>query len=248
MSEAYEIETRVEAGCMLGAVANHVAAVSLRHVAERLANAGLIPALTPGELEQLDQMDDATETEVGWRFGRRLRRKFKKAFKKIAKVAKKVVKNKLVKKLWNAAKIIVPSPYNMALTAAEGAVKLTKGLVKGSKKAKAILPAVRDAAAGKIKLPQLDKIARAAAVKPKVARQAAAIGRMSLLAKRGDAKAKAALSIANKIAKAHTSRTAASKAQNVVTELIARKKNPAARTYIVKGRSGRRYRALMAPV
>jgi hypothetical protein len=189
------VHTYVEDGQLVGYLPGtpYVARVPLREIM------GAARAeLTAGELDALDRASGDTVGAVLDEVGAG------KAMKKLKKVVKAVAKSKIVKGLVNVVKKAVPPPFNLAVKAAEGAVKLGKALASKSKKpaavaqkkkAKAIVPAVRAAAAGKISTKKLTQIAKKKGVKPKVAQDAALIKRVAMDA-RTNPKAAATLRLA----------------------------------------------------
>jgi hypothetical protein len=238
-----QIQTNIEGGQMVGWVpgTQYQAVVRLSRVARDLASKGRVPTLTAGDYDELDAL--GTSDEVGWRFGRRL----KKAFKKVKRVAKKIVKNKIVKSLYKAVKMVTPPPASLYIQGVETAVKFGKALAKGNRKAKALAPSIRKAAAGKLSPKQLDARAKKAGVSPALARKAAAGGRVLLMAKQGDAKARGALALATRIEDAKKGGKRAVAAKATVAELALRSKYPNARAFNVTSAKGRGYRTIVVP-
>lgn len=189
------IHTYVQNGELVGYLPS-VGAVARVPLREIVASARA--QLSPAELARLDRASGdtvvgAVENAVGG-----------KAAKKFLKVVKKVAKSKIMKGIVNVVKKAVPPPFNMAVKAAEGAAKLGKALASKKKspaakqakaKAKAITPAVRAAAAGKITSKALVKKAKKLGVKPSIAIDAAIIKRTATDA-RTNVKAAATLRLA----------------------------------------------------
>lgn len=242
MAIAYE----VEAGCLVGYVPGTTLfeSVSLGDVARELYATGRIPYV-PGDLDQISGVEigalvEGDLDEVG-------AKKRRPILAKVAKVAKKVVNNKVTRGLYKAAKAIVPAPYNAAFTAAEGAVKLAKSLKKKGKKARPIKKTVQALAAGKITLPQAEKLSQALGVDAEEVKAAAVMTKMSLAAAGGNAKAQATMGIVSKLEDAREGSTSdASDVRQMLAEGDLRKRYPNARTYVVKS-GGKTFNTIVVP-
>jgi hypothetical protein len=167
--------------------------VSLRRVAEKLIAKGKIPPLSAAQLAELDHMGGV---EVGGKIAKKLKAKVAAPIKKAAKA---VATSKVVKSVAKVAAKVVPAPASYAITGAQAAAKLGKALKKGDPKAKKIAPMVKLAAQGKATAKQLTDAAKKVGVDATLALEAAAVGKVAMMAEQGDPQAQAAMNVANQL-------------------------------------------------
>lgn len=215
--------------------------VSLRRVAEKLIARGRLRPLSAAELDALDRMGS---TEVGGKIAKKLS---KKVLAPVKKAAKAVASSNIVKKVASVAAKVVPAPASYAISGAQAAAKLGKALKKGDPKAKKIAPMVKLAAQGKATAKQLTDAAKKIGVDAGLALEAAAVGKVAMMAQAGDAQAQAAMNVANQL----TSPDVVD--QNAAAETIGQlavvqaAQSGDATAFMVTGPDGTQYRTLVVP-
>lgn len=236
------IQTHVENGCLVGfhPATNSIVRVPLSEIVEAAGielDADERAALdrVPGGPTIVGAIEDALEGDV---VSGKVGKKIKKGLKKAGKAIKKVAKNKIVKGLVNVLKKVTPPPFNIAITAAEGAAQFAKSLKKKGSKHSKIVKDVRAAAEGKITPAQLEARAKKAGVSPKEATDAAVIKRVALQS-RTDPKAAAAMRLMTDM----TSTEPAAQARALGA--AAQAQDPGSQAYIVQTPGGRAYQALV---
>lgn len=267
------IQTQIIGGYVVGysPETGVTARTSLARTARRMARRGVPYAsqlARPEAWESLEGMGGA-EIEVG-AFGDRLKKVakkvakpvkavakvVKKVAKPVVKVAKKVVKaahavtqNKVVKAVEAQMQKMVPPPYNALVPVAKvmnkAAATIIEKAVKDPKSASAKVAAVaKQAAAGKVTMAKLTSTAQALKVPVEQAKSLATLGRLELLSK-SDPKAAATKQVLNTMIAAQSG--APQPAQALLAEAELRKTHPGARAFVLKGRNGRSYRAIVVP-
>jgi hypothetical protein len=236
------IRVQDEVGCVIGhapGIEGTRVKVSLRKVAERLIAKGRLRPLSGAELASLDQMGASGVGGVEIVGG--------KVAQKIKSAAKKVASSKIVKAVAKVAAKVVPAPASYAISGAQAAAKLGKALKKGNAKAKKIAPAVKAAAQGKITGAALTKAAKAAGVNPTLAMEAAAVGKVAMLAQGGDAQAQAAMNVANQLTSPNVQDQEA--AQDTISQLSVVKaaQSGDAAAFMVTAPDGKQFRTMVVP-
>jgi hypothetical protein len=112
------------------------------------------------------------------------------------KVVKKIAKSKVLKSITSVVSKAVPAPFNLAITAAQGAAKFAKSIKAGKGGALALKGSIVAAAKGTLSPAKLRARAKQLGVDPSEAEDAALIKRVALESVRNPA-AKAALRLAS---------------------------------------------------
>lgn len=174
----------------------------------------------------------------------------KKAVVKTVQLAHKVTHNKAFEKVHKSIQNMVPEPFKIFVKVhnqfADKTHAFIEGMGKGDKKRKALAPAIRDAAKGLIDKKRLTELAKKAGVDPEEAEAVAAATKLQNMAKAGDRKAAATISVMDMLDKMKEGKPGA--ATRFVADADIRARFPGAKSYLIKGqRTGKKFHTIVIP-